>query len=267
MGKRIRFAAMLAALAGVTMAAGLTALATELSDPLEVSEAAGPSSDGWLTVVKADVPVTDRISVTVPIAYGFVVVGAADPQDQTPVSYEKGTLLLPNIRINQAAAGDEYTMEFMGDGKMAVKNYSTITAENLEDQEQGEDSPRQGLAVKLKASVVQEKDSKWTMTDSELTTDGKDARKFRISLNKEFPTRVPEKEGIFEYHGSISLDAPPNVETNGWTAAGTAIIPSEQELSVGVEVGGPCGMYRETEKSVKVGKIHWNVEPVYGNGE
>ncbi len=70
-----------------------------------------------------------------------------------------------------------------------------------------------------------------------------------------------ELKNVFWYADKIALNAPEDVMTNGYTAAGTANVPSETYINVGVKIGGMQSEYKQTEESLKVGAIFWQVIP------
>lgn len=267
--------AMALTLITVFMAAG--ASAAVLADQPD-----GPSTKVWIDVVKQ--PTQDRICVTVPMAYGFVVAGSQDPADETPISIENGNLLLPNVRVEVDETSGEnghydYSISVSGPKELPVRNYSTTVPEDAE--EGTEEAVRTGLAVKLKASMDAKENgglikpvnrSYWTLTEEKPGTEENSFKKYRMSLDgmpfSYVDTAEPER-----YHmaaegslGEISMEAPPDVETNGWTSAGTANIPSEHWMKVNVEVGGVQGHYGQVEESMKVGTIRWTVEPDLDSG-
>lgn len=234
---------------------------------------AGASTDVWLDVVKP--PTQDRLSISVPMAVGFAVVGSTEPGAQTPISAENGTLLLPNVWIKKVKTeeGEKYVTRYTGSGNLSLKNYSTTVPEGQDE------SARTGLAVEVGAYIEAEpqtalppgENANWTMTGEKPGTEESDYKKYRLSIdghpfsesedNGEGKAgETKETAGVFWMDGTISLDAPQNVEENGWTSAGTAVEPSEKPIEVGVEVGGVQGNYTNPEASVKVGTIHWTVK-------
>ena len=258
------------------MAAGASAAA--LADQPD-----GPSTKVWIDVVKQ--PTQDRICVTVPMAYGFVVVGSQEPANTTPISIENGNLLLPNVRVEVDETSGEnghhdYSISVSGPQELPVRNYSTTVPEDAE--EGTEEAVRTGLAVKLKASMDAKENSglidsvnrsHWTLTEVKPGTEPEAFKKYRMSLDGMPFSYVniaePERyhmEGADGTLGEISMEAPPDVENNGWTSAGTANIPSEHWMEVKVEVGGVQGHYSQVEESMKVGTIRWTVEPVLNSG-
>lgn len=230
----------------------------------------GPSTNVWIDVIQK--PTQDRICVTVPMAYGFVVVGSEDTQDETPISVENGNLLLPNVKVEveddlDADGLRDYSLTVFGNMELPIKNYSTTVPDDAEEEEE---ERRVGLAVKLGAYMDARNDggllpppdrAYWELSEEKPGIDADSFKKYRMVLDgKAF--RVLGGEDQKEYHmdGTISLGAPPDVEHNGWTAAGTANVPKEQYVTVDVEVGGGQGNYTQVEQSVKISTIHWEVE-------
>lgn len=268
------------ALTAITASMAAGASADALADQPD-----GPSTNVWIDVIRR--PSQDRICVTVPMAYGFVVVGSQDPRNDSPISIENGNLLLPNLRVEvDEASGPEgnpdYFISASGPQELPVKNYSTAVPEGAEEENE-EDAVRTGLAVKLKASMDAGEAGgitapgggrSWTLTAGKPGTEEADIRKYRMIL-EDMPFSYIDPEDPNLYHmagnsssvpGEISLDAPPDVETNGWTSAGTANVPSEYQMKVAVEVGGVQGHYRQVEESIKAGTIRWTVEPDLDSG-
>lgn len=228
----------------------------------------GPSTKVWIDVIEK--PRQDRISVTVPMAYGFVVVGSTNLEDTTPISVEQGNLLLPNYRVEKTTeedGGDSYSLS-VNLQELVVKNFSTTIAEDSEE--------REGLPVKLEAYMdgkddqgVFTKPGSWTLTDSEPQAMKEDYKKYRMVLDRmPFSKKTGEAEDQRYYmDGEISLTAPPDLKENGWTSAGTANVPSEHRIEVDVNVGGVQGNYNQVEESVKAGRIHWIITPDLGTGQ
>lgn len=235
--------------------------------------AGGPSTNVWIDVIKR--PAQNRICVTVPMTYGFVVVGSPEADNTRPISLENGNLLLPNIKVDvdetSGTEGDRnYFLTFTGAEKLPIKNYSTI--ENVDDV--GNVLNRTGLAVKLQASMDAKEGEQlippsdrgyWTLSDTKPGTEEAEFKKYQMSLDgKAFSVKDGD---IYRMDGEIPLAAPPEVEKNGWTAAGTANIPSEYFADVDVAVGGVQGHYNKVEESMKIGTIHWTIKPVFNAEE
>lgn len=228
--------------------------------------AAGPSTDVWIDVIKE--PNQDRICVTVPLAYGFVVVGSSDPDNTTPISEENGNILLPNVTVEKDAEGS-YFLTY--NPRFPIQNYSTTVSAG----DDGEEAVRTGLAVNLGA-YMEAADTEtiqppgagepWTMIPGTPSDAVEGVKKYRMGLEEhkfsQTESGEPAGAGAESYwlDGSIFLPAPADVETDGWTAAGTANQPSVTWVPVHVEVGGTEKDYTQTEESVKVGTIRWTVE-------
>lgn len=238
--------------------------------------AGGPSTNVWIDVI--EVETETRISVTVPASYGFVVKGSTAAADDNPVSVADGNLLLSNVRVTVTSpsavwqgagsqAGDSvYQLETVGQGAaVPVRNYSTVV--NSGNTEQG-DLIRVGLPVSVRPYLIEEADSKyWQASGTVPTTNTTDFKKYQMILG-DLPLSEAallkigdETVGAFRTVSGFDLAAPPEVQVYGYTAAGTAIVPSETYLSVDVKVGGVQNQYKQVETSAKVGTICWEIIP------
>lgn len=229
-----------------------------------------PSTNVWLDVIQT--PTQARISVTVPLAYGFAVVGSVDPLDNGPVSVVDGNLLLSNVRVEvitpSGGNGDvEYEVKVEGQTALAIKNYST----DMRDGE--ENGVREGLSVEIEPYLVSAPKNAsgtqhhWKPSAVSPTDADTDFKKFRMSLNGN-AFSVPGTIGsgntmqdVLWLENKIVLEGPPDVPTNGYTAAGTANIPSTLYLPVSIQVGGKQNQYKQIEESSKVSGIYWKVTP------
>lgn len=236
---------------------------------LSISASAAPETtptagtDVWLSVVPR--PTQERISVTVPTVIAFVVNGTADETGDEAVTVENDGLLIPNVKVEGADGGNEYQLVTTGQSSLVVQNYSTNVREEDMDQE---NPTRYGIKVTLGATVVTAQDedgepvgpeqrADWTLTGTEPTTAQADFKKFRLSLDgKAFSKRVDAN--TYGMDGEIEVGAAPS-DKYGWTAGGISKRPFEQEIELGVEVGGTRGMYGTVENSVKAAQIVWNV--------
>ncbi len=229
----------------------------------------GPTSNVWITAV--EVQSEARISVTVPLSYGFVVVGSVEEDATGGISVEDNNLLLPNIKVAASTPSDAsatepiYYIQTISEPNIPIRNYSTDVRE--EDIEL-ENPPREGLPVQLKPFIVEvTNEKKWQPWAETLTTAEADFRKFQMVLDgmpfseKGIVILNKVKSDVIFMNGLLDLEAPPNVIDNGYNAAGTALIPSEKYLTVDVKVGGMQKQYNKIEKSVKVSEIHWQVIP------
>lgn len=219
----------------------------------------GPGTDVWVSVVPR--PTQERISVTLPAVVAFVVNGTADTSDQTAVSMENGTILLPNVKVEAAENKKSYTLVLEGSSTLVVRNYSTdVPEENRDDAS----PPRVGIGVTLTGTVQQTEQSKaedaqWTPVGvtPPATEDG--FKQYLLSLDgNQFNKTV---SGGFEMEKGIEIGAPPAAES-GWTAGGMSRAPFEQEVKLGVQVGGTRGMYNQAETSVKAAKIIWKIKSI-----
>lgn len=251
-----------------------------LADTTAGSEpyADGPASSLWLSVV--ELPSQARISVTIPTNYGFAVVGSVETGAVGAVTSADGNILLSNVRVKvtkpsggNGAADGEYIITTEGLPQVPVENYSTdVREENL-----GEDNPpREGLPVEVKPYVVEvpdmvldnvTKQHYWKPVETDPTGDRDLFKRYRIGLNgKWFDNKGSISDGKKNYDAcfpgeNLSLAAPPDVQTNGWNASGTAKVPYRTYFDVDVQVGGVQNQYNQVEQSVKVGKIGWEIIP------
>lgn len=241
------------------------------------SLAGGPSSHVWLGVVETSSEA--RISVTVPFSFGFAVIGSLEAGASGAVSVEAGNLLLSNVRVKvnvPSAPGTDpsYSIETVSGPAVPISNYSTDVREEDINQD---NPPRHGLPVSLRPYLEEVKNvtiagqaitHNWIPIKEEPTTNPADFKKYRMELNT-YTFSVEGKElnkdgilsDILRLSESINLDAPPDVPANGYTAAGTAIVPSEKQVDVNIKVGGIQSQYKQVEQSCKVGEIHWKVVP------
>lgn len=258
------------------------------------AEEDGPTSNVWLDVVK--VPTEARISVTVPLSYGFAVIGSMEATDNIPVSMARENLLLPNIRVvvtepSAPGGGAVYEVQAVSESSIPLRNYSTDVREEYADEEL---PPREGLPVAVKPYMIAVQDKAgaiqylpvptphyWQPSATDPTWDDETQTADEAKVNfKKFQMRLDDLAFSIEdqkrletiagasqlfdiiwLEDTIALDAPPNVPDYGYTSAGTAQIPSEKYISVEVRVGGMQNQYRQVEQSVKVGAIYWDVIP------
>lgn len=258
----------------VMSAAGILTAALCIGSLAGPVYADGPDSNVWIDVVQT--PVEARISVTVPLSYGFAVIGSVQSGDSGPVSVEDGNLLLSNVRVEvsspsnalpEAPGFPEYSVHILSEAALPVRNYSTdVRDENINLV----NLKREGLAVRLEPYMVAVTDGishHWKPSAAVPTTDDSDFKKFRMELDGlAFSEADTTSVGgtikdIIRLGGGIELAAPPDVPQNGYTAAGTANIPSEKYLEVNVKVGGKQNQYKQVEQSLKVGEIHWLIIP------
>lgn len=256
-------------------------------------EASGPSTNVWLDVIQ--IPTEARVSVTVPLSYGFVVVGSVESGAAIPVSTENGNLLLPNVRVvvrepsgslpDPAGSQAKYEIQTIAGPSIPVRNYSTdVRKENMGM----ELPPREGLPVEVRPYIVSIPTTKrdeffiphhWEPVPEDPTWDGVDQadggakfKKFQMLMdNLKFSVEDTQylvdtdDNGriwpVIRLEDKIPLEAPPSVPDYGYTSAGTAQIPSEKYISVGVRVGGMQNQYKQVEQSVKAGVIYWEVIP------
>lgn len=243
----------------------------------------GPTSNVWLSVTQ--IPSEARVSVTVPLAYGFVVRGSVDSGDTYPVSVENGNLLVPNVKVfvsvpsgSGAGTTAEYELQTISEDTIPLLNYSTDVREEHLDEE---NPPREGLPVELKPFIASnESDSgkthHWKVVSYDPTWDGASSptnfKEYQMLIDNvafsdpgqmtiSYEDGSTELKDVFWYADIIALSPPEDVLTNGYTAAGTAHIPSETYVTVGVKTGGMQNEYKQVEESLKVGAIFWQVIP------
>lgn len=226
----------------------------------------GPDTDIYMTVAEID-PQT-RLSVTVPTIFAFAVNGTKDTSSQVAIAVDQNTLLIPNVRVAVTPDGKS-TIEVIGSGKFSINNYSTTMAKDVKGEPNYNPAIRQGIPVKLEAYIKNQgtlpERNQWTAIseDDEVTVATENAKKYRITLKAE-EMRYPFNQKSIEVgndtikmNGTMSLEKP--LEAFGYTESGIAKSPSKLPITMGVEVGGVRGNYNTAEKSVKAGKIIWNV--------
>lgn len=268
-----------AGVAAVVLCSGcitMSALATG-GDPPTAAYDDGPTSNLWLSVV--ELPSQARLSVTVPVSYGFAVVGTVDSNDTSRVSSEDGTILLSNVRVKVTKPSEagvskgEYTITTTGMPQVPFNNYSTdVREEHMSEA----NPPREGLAVEIKPYIVEEPDTVigmvtkqhyWKPVGDDPTGDPALFKRYRMGLEgKWFDTKGNISDGKEVYDAfflseNLPLEAPPDVQTNGWNASGTAKVPSITAFDVDVQVGGTRNQYSQIEQSVKIGVIGWEIIP------
>ncbi|MSS10657.1 hypothetical protein FYJ38_18705 [Clostridium sp. WB02_MRS01] len=243
----------------------------------------GPASNVWLSVTQ--IPSEARVSVTLPLAYGFVVRGSVDSNDTNPVSVEGGNLIVPNVKVHVSIPSDpgsgtkaEFELQTISEHAIPIRNYSTdVREEHMEE----EYPPREGLPIELKPFIAgydsdEGKTHYWKVVKDDPTWNGTSSQtrfKEYQMLIDDFAFSDPgevtisyedgnmELKSVLWCDGTITLNAPEDVQAHGYTAAGTALIPSEKYVTVDVKVGGRQDEYSQVEESLKVGAIFWQVIP------
>lgn len=239
--------------------AGLVA-GTALTPGALAAQAEGPGTDVWMSVVPR--PSDTRISVTIPTAIGFVVVGSTESMEA--ITVKNGNLLLPNVKVESDGTGDDHKVTVTGESTLRMENYSTDVPEEQLEKPEGE-RQRVGLAVNVAATIKHQTDSAWTPIATEPGQAAEDAKKYQVSVG------VSQTLGVFnqtEANGALRLDKPftlpkPPVEESGWTTAGVSLTPSRTQLLLDIKVGGTQNMYTTTENSAKVAQIVWEITPIY----
>lgn len=225
--------------------------------------ASGPATDVYLDA--ATPPSQAHISVTVPLNCGFAVVGDVDPSNATPVSSQNGNLLLSNVRVevlDPSSQQSDYEVQVTGSNQLLLRNYSTDVVEEGADTEEAK---RYGLPVKINAYMEIPKNLAasyyWQPVATAPGTAQEDFKKYQMLLDGNAFDLADADGGKIHMTQQISLEAPPDVEGNGYTTGGSANVPSEKYLEVDARIGATAGQYRQVEQSVKVGKIVWVIEP------
>lgn len=241
----------------------------------------GPASNLWLTVVETASQA--RISVTVPTSYGFVVVGSVEPTDSGSVTSENGKVLLPNVRVNvtNPSTGPnhtdgEYVLSVDGPSQVLIKNYSTDVPE---DQLDLDNPQRFGIGVKVRPyvqeieqfealpNVLRRHYWKPVTTGTDPSGDAGLFKYYRLGMNGmwcDIPGSIKEggaTKRVYSLDGILEIPAPPDLEQNGWTAGGTALVPYIMAFDMDVQVGGIQNQYKQVEESVRVGQIGWQIVP------
>ena len=249
----------------VACAAGLCFSASASS-----TDSVGPTTNVWIDVVQLSSEA--RVSVTVPFSYGFAVLGTTETNTTTAdeaISTANGNLYLPNVRVQVSTSSawgtSEYQLTYTGT-IIPLENYSTdVREENI-----GQTDPeREGLPVELRPYIAASGETKsfWQISPIQPTSNGEDFKKYRMVLDGKAFSEESKRNingtltPVVEISGNIALPAPPDVPTNGHTAAGTALVPSRTHVPVDVEIGGRRGQYHQVEESVNVARIYWEVIP------
>lgn len=235
------------------------------------ADSVGPTTNVWIDVVELSTEA--RVSVTVPLSYGFAVLGTTETSGtiaDEAISVLNGNLYLPNVRVDvitPSAAGTapEYQLSYVGT-VMPISNYSTdVRLENLDQT----DPEREGLPVELRPYIVDSGETGhfWQISSSQPTNHGEDFKKYRMVLDgkafSEESTRNIDGSltPVVVISDNIALPAPPDVPANGHTAAGTAQVPSQTYVPVDVQIGGRRGQYHQVEESINVARIIWEIIP------
>lgn len=217
-----------------------------------------PGTDVWFTVIPR--PTEERISVTVPISFAFVVNGTADDTDLSPISVENGSLLIPNVRVTETAGTSDYQIETVGEPTMVIRNYSTnVPGDALDD----ENPPRYGIEVELGAVVkptASEERGEWEPVKDTPPATIEGHKKYRLVIDGK-PFSLEQADGTFAMDGALTIGAPAS-HLYGWTAGGLSAVPFQQEVAINVEVGGQRSMYQDYESSIKAGQILWSIKPL-----
>lgn len=226
-----------------------------------------PASNVWLSVI--EIQSDARVSVTVPLAYGFVVRGSVDPSDTNPVSVDNGNLIVPNAKVHVTVRSGiglpaKYELQTISEQSIPIQNYST----DVREEEMDNENPlREGLPVELKPFIsgYGSDTHHWKVVGYDPTWDEISTlthfKEYQMGIdNYIFSDSDGINDGLW-LNGTIALEAPEDVQTYGYTAAGTALIPSAKYVTIGVKAGGMQSEYKQVEESLKVGSIFWQIIP------
>lgn len=210
-------------------------------------------TDVYAGVVVDDETKTDaRIRVTVPTLFAFVVNGSADTGNTDPLNFNQGTILLPNVKVNNLQQDGTYEISIEQSSTMTFTNYSTKRGGNSQT------GNREGIPVNLKGTIENKgsaaERNNWTHTAKAIA-----AKEYTLSLGGEkFNTLAGN--GTFEMANAIKLEAPAILSTDDLdTTTELAKSGASVDLNFDVEVGGARGDYATVEESAKVGTIVWTV--------
>lgn len=256
---RVRLAACVACAAGLCFSAAAAG-----------TDSAGPTANVWIDVVELSSEA--RVSVTVPFSYGFAVQGTTETSGtiaDEAISAANGNLYLPNVRVEvitpSASGTAEYQLNYVST-VIPIKNYST----DVREENMGQTDPeREGLPVELRPYIVDSGAAGhfWQISSVQPTNAGEDFKKYRMVLDGKAFSEESKRNindvltPVVVISENIPLPAPPDVPGNGYTAAGTAIVPSQTNVPVDVEIGGRRGQYHQVEESINVAQIVWEVIP------
>lgn len=234
------------------------------------ADSVGPTTNVWIDVV--NMSTETRISVTVPFSYGFAVLGTTETNStiaDESISTANGNLYLPNVRVEvsepSSAGTRDYQLTYTST-IMPIENYST----DVREENAGQPDPeREGLPVELRPYIVDsgEIGHYWQISSTAPTSNDADFKKYRMVLDGKAFSEESQRNidntltPVVEISENIALPAPPDVPINGYTAAGTARVPSRTQVPVDVEIGGRRGQYHQVEESVNVARIYWEVIP------
>lgn len=251
MNKKNLFAAVAATAMAMTMS--VSAFAADANTTGTVGGVI-PTDNG--TDVYAGVVVNDpdtRIKVTVPTTFAFVVNGTIDAQKKTDeISVEKGSLLLPNVKVIGA---DEHG----ANAKLATVGESVAKFENFSTQ--ADNTNRKGVAVNVTGSITNEgtveSRNGWTAVGTAPTTNTADKKKYQLVVDKQ--AFVAQGANTYGMANPIEVGAPDADTTNIDTTTKLAKAGAVKEVGFSVNVGGTREDYKTAENSAKVGTISWTV--------
>lgn len=241
MNKKVRFLSVAASMA----------LAASLGTPaLAANSGAVPVTGGtdvYAGVTTKQDASNTNLKVTVPTLFSFVVATAAESDNTGKViSVDKGTLLLPNVKVD--AAGKVSTV---GQSQLYFTNYSTVVKATTGSYE--------GLAVNVKGAVsTAGTSSKWTYD-----TTAAEAYQYNLTLNSTDGTNNKfdqlQDDGSYACATAVLVGAPTVDGVEDVDANKTALVGKTEAVSIGVNVGGTTTNYTKDEASAKVGTIVWTI--------
>lgn len=224
----------------------------------------GPSSNLWLSVV--DISAAPRISVTVPMAYSFMVSGSTEDADSRPVTIDNGSVQLGKTVVwdEENAVYDIVTEDSRAD-RVEFKNYST----EVEMLDAG-NTVRKGAYVSVQGHLMAEKSSALTGTDTwwkpvaeDPTGDSEKFKCYRLGIGDWFDQSDPVSIGGSDNDALTTKErltlAPPDA-SGGFDVGGTAKNPQSTYFNISLQVGGVRNNYNVPEESAKAGRIIWNVK-------
>lgn len=232
MNKKVRFLSVAASMA----------LAASLGTP---ALAAGPGvvpvtggTDVYAGVTDSATASNTNLKVTVPTLFSFVVAHSAESKEDTTISVSNGTLLLPNVKVDDAGK-----VSTVGQSQLYFTNYSTYV----------KDTTYQGKAVNVTGAVVADASSTWTYATN-LTED----HQYNLTLGGNMFNQ-PQADGSYACLTPVALDAPAVSAAGDVAADNTARVGTTKAVEIGVNVGGTTDDYTGNEASAKVGTIVWTI--------
>lgn len=236
MSKKVKFLSVAASMA-LAASLGTTAFA---ASPGAVPVSGG--TDVYAGVTTDATASNTNLKVTVPTLFSFVVATSAESDNTAnAISVDKGTLLLPNVKVD--AAGKVSTV---GQSQLYFTNYSTVVKATSGTYE--------GLPVNVTGAVsAAGTSSAWTYA-TDLTTH----HQYNLTLNDQ-PFNQLQDDGSYSCATAVPLAAPTVNSAADVAADNTALVGNTEAVSIGVNVGGTTNDYTSNEASAKVGTIVWTI--------